>query len=437
VGGNATGGTISNKSGTDGSTTAGIGIYLNNVQNITLRRITISGTNQNYGIRAFAVNGFTLEYSTVGGTNGTTAGIDNYGEGSVYFGNATNNGITGTATFTNNNISGGRGRNQQIVNGGTASMLTLTVKGSTFGAIQNFGDGGDSFDVEARTSGSTINVTFGGTLAGEPNTLTNAVGNLTSFATQAGTSLDVQFKNNTLSNNNPNNIIGGSGIIIQSSGSVTFVVSGNTVRDANGSAIALGKQSAGTLLSGQVTNNTVGVSGTADSGSKTGNGIFVSAGGGGTISLTIKDNTIQQIHGNSHIYADNTGGSYTANFTIEHNTFNNWQGTNFAAIAITNGAPSSSDTVNVCAKIGGSTAAEKNTFNLGSNIGVIVGSSGAAAGHTFNLPGYAGGANATNIQNFIAGNNTMNTATVSAYADAPATLAAFTGSGTSCAGTPA
>ncbi|HJQ22842.1 MAG TPA: Ig-like domain-containing protein, partial [Blastocatellia bacterium] len=46
VGGNATGGTISNKSGTDGSTTAGIGIYLNNVQNITLRRITISGTNQ-------------------------------------------------------------------------------------------------------------------------------------------------------------------------------------------------------------------------------------------------------------------------------------------------------------------------------------------------------------------------------------------------------
>src|SRR5207253_2120240 len=96
---------------------------------------------------------------------------------------------------------------------------------------------------------------------------------------------------------------------------------------------------------------------------------------------------------------------------------------------ITNGSPGSGDTINVCAKIGGSTAGEKNTFNIGSNLGVIVGSSGANGGHVFNLPGYAGGANFTNVQNFIAGNNTMNSATVSAYADAPATAAAFTGNG--------
>ena len=431
VGGNSTGGTISGKSGADANVTQGIGVYLSNVSNITLRRITINGTNQNYGIRAFAVSNMTLEYSTVGGTNGTTASIDNYGEGSVYFGNASNNGITGTGLFTNNSISGGRTRNMSVVNGGAAATLNLTVKGSTFGAIQNFGDGGDSFGVENRTSGATVNVIFGGTLAGEPNTLTNAVANVTTFATQAGSIMDVQFKNNTLSNNNANNIIGGSSIILQSSGSLTYVVSGNTMRDANGSAIALGKQSAGTLLSGQVINNTVGVSGTLDSGSKTGNGIFVSASGGGTVATTIKGNQIHQIHGNCHIYADNTGGSYAANFTIEGNTLDTWQGTNFAGIAITNGAPSSTDTVNVCAKIGGTTAAEKNTLNLTGNLGVIVGASGAAAGHTFNLPTYAGGANLTNVQNFIQGNNS-GSFTTSAYTDAPVTASAFTGTGTGC-----
>ncbi|HJQ25673.1 MAG TPA: hypothetical protein VKA60_17255, partial [Blastocatellia bacterium] len=435
VGGNATGGTISNKSGTDGSTTAGIGIYLNNVQNITLRRITISGTNQNHGIRGLAVNGFTLEYSTVGGSNGTTTAAisgDGYGEGSLMFGDLSTNGITGTATFTNNNISGGLSRNQSIVNGGAASTLTLSVKGCTFGA-----NSGTSFAVECRTSGSTINTTFGGPNAGEANTLNNAVADLANFTGQTGTTMDVQFRNNTLSNNNAGNIVGGGNLNLSTRGAMTFHVTGNTMRDANGSAVTLFKASAGTLLSGFFDNNTIGVSGTADSGSKTGNGIFVSAAGGGTMSYTITNNQIHQIHGNSHIYADNTGGSFTANFDIRHNTLDTWQGTNFAGIAITNGAPSSSDTINVCAVVGGSSAADKNIFNIGSNIGVIVGSSGAAAGHTFNLPGYAGGANATNIQNFIAGNNTMNTATVSAYADAPATLAAFTGSGTSCAGTPA
>src|SRR5262249_46361971 len=126
VGGNSSGGTISGKSGSDASTTSGIGVYLSNVANITLRRITINGTNQNYGIRAFAVSNMTLEYSTVGGTNGTTASIDNYGEGSVYFGNASNNGITGTGTFTNLSISGGRARNMSVVNGGAAATLALT-----------------------------------------------------------------------------------------------------------------------------------------------------------------------------------------------------------------------------------------------------------------------------------------------------------------------
>jgi len=126
----------------------------------------------------------------------------------------------------------------------------------------------------------------------------------------------------------------------------------------------------------------------------------------------------------------NAGGSYAANFTITGNTLDTPGVGWFAGIAVTNGSPASTDTVNVCAKIGGSTPAEKNTLNLAGNLGVIVGSSGQNGGHTFNLPTYAGGANLTNVQSFIQGNNAGSFIT-NAYADAPATAAAFTGTGTS------
>ena len=96
VGGDATGGTISGMTGAD-STTAGIGVFADNVSNLTLRRMTINGTNQGFGIRGNRVNNFTLEYSTVNGTNGTSAALappEGAGEGSVYFGNTTTTGMT-------------------------------------------------------------------------------------------------------------------------------------------------------------------------------------------------------------------------------------------------------------------------------------------------------------------------------------------------------
>ncbi len=436
VGGNGTGGTIANKGGADGNAAQGIGIYLNNTRNVVLRRMTINGTNQNYAIKGLLVSGFVLEYSTIAGTNGTAATLaspENYGEGAIYFGNATTNGLSGTVTFTNNNISGGRGRNLSIINT-AAGTTTLTVKGNTFGAIQNFSDGGTSFAVEARVnSGVVINTTFGGTSAGEGNTLTSAVGDLVNFTGQDNTTMDIVMRNNILSNNHAQNIAGGGNLTLATKGTMTFQVTGNTMRDANGSAVTLFKASAGTgtpSMSGAFANNTIGVAGIANSGSATGNGIFVSAGGTGTMSYTISNNQIHQINGNAHIYADNTGGSYTANFTITGNLFDTPGGV-FTGVAITNGAPTSTDTINVCAKIGGSTLAEKNTLNFSGNNAVYVYVAGAAAGHTFNLPGYAGGANLTNVENFIQGNNT-GAFTTTADVQPNATANQYTGLGAGC-----
>ena len=438
VGGNNTGGTISGMSGADVGTQTvpfpGVGIYLNNTRNVILRRITVNGTNQNYGIRGFAVNVFMLEYSTVSGTNGTTTGTlggDNLGEASLYFGNIATNGIVTAANFTNNSLSGGRGRNLGIHV--TSGAPTITIKGNTFGLTQSV-TGDQSLFVETRNSGTNASVVVGGTNAGEPNTFTGSSGDLANFTGQQQSTMDVVFRNNVMSNSHPNNNIGGGSLVLATAGTMTFHVTGNTMRDANGSAVTLFKASAtlGTpSMSGFFSGNTIGVAGVANSGSASGNGIFVSAAGTGTMSYTITNNTINQIAGNGHIYADNTGGSYTANFTITGNTLGTPGAGWFAGIAVTNGSPTSGDTINVCAKIGGATVPEKNTLNLGGNLGVIVGSSGAAAGHTFNLPGYAGGASAANIKTFLSGNNS-GAFTTDAYADAPATLAAFTGTGVSC-----
>jgi len=213
-------------------------------------------------------------------------------------------------------------------------------------------------------------------------------------------------------------------------GTMTFNVDGNSFRGADGSAITLAKGSSGVLLSGKVKNNTIGVTGVTNSGSATGNGIFGAFSGTGTVALTIANNEIRNYGGNAGLYFDNTGGSYTANFTITGNTTAEPGGGAFAGLALTNGAPSSTDTVNVCATITG------NDFSAGDpsdSNDVIVGASGAAVGHTFNLPGYAGGANLANVQTFIQNNNLNPGSTaVFAYTDPPVTPAAFTGSGSSC-----
>jgi hypothetical protein len=434
VGGNGTGGTIGNKSGADGSTTTGIGVYLRNTRNVVLRRMVIDGLNTNYGIKGAGVDGFALEYSTVTGASGSNynAPPNNAGEGAVYFGDyAPTNGVTGAVSIQSNLISGGAWSNLAVIN--SSGTATLTIKGNVFGHNGPLPTGGSSVRVEAR-SGATVNAIVGGTAPGEPNTFTGAPGDLVNFTGQQLSSMDVVMRNNTLTNNHPGNVIGGGGLTLATAGVMTFNVDGNTMRDAHGSAVTLFKGAGAGVptSSGRFTNNTIGVAAVLDSGSRSGNGIFVSADGTGTMSYTINNNAIHQIHGNAHIYADNTGGSYTANFTIEGNTLDTpvlpfW----FGGILLSNGAPASGDTVNVCAKIGGA-GALANVLNLGGNLGIFVAASGVGpGGHTFNLPGYAGGANLANVQAFLQANN-AGAFTTTAIVDPPATAAAFTGVGTTC-----
>jgi hypothetical protein len=439
VGGNSTGGTISNTAGANGAI-AGSGVYLKSTKNVVLRRMTINGTNQNFGIRGFSVDGFTLEYSTVNGTNGgsNNAFPDDTGEGSIYFGNTVTTGIITSGLFTNNSISGGAWDNMHIEN--TSGTATITVKGNTFGLNGTSGFGNISFSAMGRGA-STMNMVVGGPGAGELNTFTGAPGGLANFTNQTGSTMDVQFIKNAMSNGHPNNNVGGGCLTLATQGVMTFTADGNSMRDANGSTVTIQKASAGTSMQGKFINNTIGVTGVLKSGGGggagpgAGNGIFLSCAGGGTIGLTITGNQIRNWFGNGAMWFDNTGGTYTTNFTITGNTIAEPGSNSQASIAITSGGTGvAGDTINVCATIGGAGGLKNIITGAGGLTDVYLGATGAASGsHSFNLPTYAGGANLTNVQNFVTANNTISGgATVIAYADAPNSAAGFTGVGSSC-----
>ncbi|HWT14739.1 MAG TPA: Ig-like domain-containing protein [Patescibacteria group bacterium] len=424
VGGNASGGTIANTSGANGAI-AGSGIYLNSTRNVVLRRMTINGTHQNFGIRGQAVDGFTLEYATVNGTFGNDAA--GYGEGAIYFGNAVGTtGLTGSAAITNVVLGGGFGRNLSVVNtSGTLNRLVVT--GSTFNQTAATSVG-DNLAVEARTGATALNVTV------NTSTFNGVAGDQIDATGQTGTSMDVIVNGNTLTNAHPLNAIGGGGVSLQSQGTAyRFDFLNNTLRGAHGSALTLFKAFDGVSFRGTVGNNVIGQVGVLGSGSVTGNGIFLSAAGNSdaqNIVLALTNNQIYGYSGNAAIYADNTGGTYNLDATITGNVADTPGPGAFAGLALSAGAPSSADDIDVCAQVGGAGALANNFANadpVNAN-DIIVGVSTGAS--SMRLPGYAGASLATVEALLLSQNNFASTA-VSAYVDAPATAANFTG-GASC-----
>jgi len=315
VGGNATGGTIANATGADGAI-AGSGVYLDTASNVTLRRMTINGTNQNFGIRGLNVNGVTVEYSTLGGTNGTSTGAD---EGSIIF-----DGLLGTSTFTNDSIAGSIEDNFRIRNSSGTSDVTIT--GSTFTNAPN-----DNLIIEPS---STANVTAHVT----NNTFTGAGGDHFQTATSNSATLTVVFTGNLYSNGFAGSLGGGvtiSGGNLGSSEHVNFNISNNgtalnpLVGSVQGGAINVNEGQGGGTWQGQVSNNIIGNAAVANSGAAQSSGIRVeNHSTSGTLTAIINGNTIRQWDNGAAINtqagdAGNATNTGVLNVTVTNNTATN------------------------------------------------------------------------------------------------------------------
>jgi hypothetical protein len=389
----ASGGTIQNKNGADGSFTQGIGIYLNAVSGaVSLTRMDIEGC-QNYGIRGFTViGGFTLDNSTVGTTtkNGTLyltdvdADTGAQGEGSIRF-----NDLTGTAVISNDTLDNGFARTVFIHNNDAGSTLNLSVTNSTLRQSLNNGNGGDpsgnstdAMDLQA-TNSATVNLT----VTNCQFTAYRQFAILTDARDTATMNIDVGTSN--FSNSNTGNVNASSSLNFSGGSNTTTDIlvvynvhnntfrhgSGGTTPNNGGAHVVSGTVSGGGKFDGKILSNTFGVTGVAFTGA--GNAadalrLFASGNKAATTRVTgttdtrylVQGNTIQR-YGEVGIQFNARQGNSTLDATVLGNIIREpgaaAQGA-FAAIWVNSGAlPGDTNIVNI--GIGSATvAADKNTM---------------------------------------------------------------------------
>ncbi|MCP3415870.1 MULTISPECIES: cadherin domain-containing protein [Bradyrhizobium] len=278
------GGTIANKTGADGSTTQGSGVYLNNTKDVQLSYLAMHDF-QNYGIVGTSVTGFTLGNTTVTGTNGTNVG--GIGEGDVYF-----TGLSGTASVTNSTFTGAALDAFHVFNNSGQTLNRITITGSTFATNSAAGNSSGDALVFQATDG-TFNATV------QNSTFTSARGDLFQLDLHGGVNSDLVLNGNSFSNNNQNIVSGGGGITISSGGTgdhanLTFNIANNTMRDALGTALGISTGSGASSFNGTIDSNTIGVAGVANSGSAQGSDIGFVTMGGANSSVTITNNHLYQ-----------------------------------------------------------------------------------------------------------------------------------------------
>jgi uncharacterized repeat protein (TIGR01451 family) len=401
------GGTIANKTGSDGSTTAGIGIYLENTRNVSLNWMQIND-HQNFAIRGNNTVNFTLANSVISGTNGTNESGP-YDEGSIYFTE-----LTGAASIADSNISGARLNNIRVLNT-SGTLDRIIFNNVTIGANSSFGAHGIILQPQ---NSAVMKATI------QNSRFTSARDQLFMVNLGGSATADLVFTGNTLSNNHPNIVSGGGGMTVTSGGSVAFTptltysITNNSFRDSDGSALLISKLIDAGNFSGTISGNTIGVAAVANSGSKSGSGIRIISAVQGTNTVSITNNQIRQYNGTEGILlmaggiVQSASGTTThnaaLNATITGNTISNpgslgalpIYGIHLNSGTNSNTPSGTPDAYQVCTQISGNT---------------ITGS-GAVGGTDFilrqrfsttvRLPSYAGGSTDTGaVVSFIQGNN--------------------------------
>jgi len=382
------GGTIQGQSGVDGST-SGIGVYLNGALNVSLNWMQINDAS-NFGIRGVDVQNFTLNNSVVGGANGTSTAVH---EASVAF-----DGLTGSATVSGTSVSGGVEDNFRVTN--TSGVLNrITFTNATF-AGNAAATGRDGLSLVA-SGGAVLNATV------QNSVFTASRADQFHLALSGGAGSDLVFDTNTLTNAHPSILSGAGGVTISGSGagtSLTYVINGNSIRDALGSALVISKGAGASSFVGTISANVIGAAGVANSGSAQGAGIDVTSVDGGTSTTLITGNQIRQYNnfgisltaGNASV-----GGSGALNATVTGNTVANPGTSGFAMNGVMlNSGTNAGDAHQVCLAMSGNSITGSGAFG-GTDFRLR-----QRMLTTVRLPGYAG-ANNNNaaVTAFIQANN--------------------------------
>jgi VCBS repeat-containing protein len=359
------GGTIANKSGADiltgtdagGQTTSGsngVGIYLHSTSGVQFTDMQLNDFS-NFAVYGNNVTNFSLDHSTINGTNGTTNAGDRE-ESSVRFDN-----LLGTSSINNSSISGGFDQNIDLYN--TSGTLTrLTMDSDTFGLVGSTGNdnvAGQVFN-SATANYTLINSTFAGTRS-----------DFIAFLANNNSTMDAVVRGNTFHNGQA--IIPGGGTAVDirsgsggfvSAAHTTFDISHNTLTDGGANAfdtvgIFVAKGEDNGTMSGTIASNAIGpakVNSNSD-------GIFVREAGTGTLTTLIQNNTITGV-GDAGIALQNNDGSATMNATLYGNTVSSPTSSfPFAVLDVENGATAGDTSItNIVVGSSNGGAGSKNTL---------------------------------------------------------------------------
>jgi VCBS repeat-containing protein len=278
-----TGGTISGSTGADSSSTTpdGAGVVLTNTKAPSLTRMWIHD-HSNYAIRGSGVSGLTLADSVVNGTNGTN-GTTPYDDSAILLQNA-----TGAVAVTDTHVSGGLEDGLRVDN--TSGSVTLTVDHVTFGANGSL-TANDALSIITEPGAGAVDATITAT------TFSSAEGDLLGIDLNGSGTSSLTVTGNTFANSHPTIATGGGGVSIFQSGTggdATMDVENNTFRDAVGPGVLIVKRVGNAVQQGVFKNNTIGVSGVANSGSAEGSALKLQQMGGGVSTWSVTDNTIRQ-----------------------------------------------------------------------------------------------------------------------------------------------
>ncbi|UVK42629.1 hypothetical protein BPNPMPFG_004327 [Mesorhizobium sp. AR07] len=364
------GGVIANKTGADGSTTQGTGIFLNGTKDVQLNGLQLNDFG-NFAIRGNNVTGFTLDHSVINGNNGTSnsfadalAAFANVGEDAIRLTN-----LLGSGAITNSNISGGY-TNTIMVENNTGTLNRLTIDHSTIGGRTNNGTGmNDAINFQADAGSTAMNLTVSN------STLTTARAAILAATGAAGTHQDIKFDNNTVTNNHPLIVAGGGlGVDIASLGNVTFDISNNTfdMHAAQGGTgiktsvieVNKGSGSGNSTFDGTISGNTIGVAGVAHSGSGLGsNDIDINSQDAGTFTIAILNNTLTH-YDTAGIQITQGPGTSTINATVQGNITSNGDANAFTGLYVVAGVGLAGDNGVINLLVGGS-GAQRNDFSNG------------------------------------------------------------------------
>jgi hypothetical protein len=402
-----TGGTI--------QSSTGAGILLTSTSNVSLTRMRIlNGGND--GIFGTTVTGLSL----------TSSLIDNNGNAVEEAGMDFDN-LFGTSSVTNSTIRLSHENNIEVrntTNNGSQATLTVTGCAISNASAKTQSDDGVLYQMTATSNGS-VNVSNSVFTANRGDHLQ---ANQTNSAT-----LNAVFTNNTLTGGHSTAL--GADIVINATvmtgaASVTYDINGNRITGAILSAITvnLGVPSAATTtMSGKVRNNVIGTAGVIRSCSEQANGIAIDSHGKGTHTVSVTGNTMRQCKDRGINVTANDSPSISngeaqpggnLNLTVQSNTVlegspinppgfpadgtGGREGFNLIAGSI------ATDTIAICAQVGGA-GALANNFNRGPE-GIISGLSDirikkqTTATMNIRLPGLP--ANTTDASSFVAPMNT-------------------------------